>query len=204
VYPLSMGRKTTLAVPWVLVLLMLACTSTREFPGSQVVVMAPSPEATGGRVVVGLPTEQTLFGPPLDHASVQPETLRLKDLILRHPRLKVTALPSSLRTVALALEERSTPKQRWGTVLIPQERRVFLMFARDKSLGNWLIMITHVNVVPGPNPIPIVAYRWARSDVEAYAKCGIPQSMVIDGCTHTFYDRPEMLFVHVKTGEGGQ
>ena len=199
-----MSRKATLVVPWVLALLMIGCTGPREFPGSDVVVLAPSPEPTGGRVMIGIPTEQTLFGPPLDHAAVQPETLKVKRLILHHPRLKVTALPSSLRTVALAMEERSTRRQRWGNVLIPQERRVFLMFARDKSLGDWLIMITHVDVIPGPNPIPVVAYRWARADVEAYAKCGIPQSMLIDGCTQTFYDRPEMLFVHVKTGEGGQ
>jgi hypothetical protein len=198
-----MSRKPSLLAPLVL-LLMMGCTDPREFPGSQVVVMAPSPEVTGGRVVVGIPTEQTLFGPTLDHPSVQPETLRMKSLILRHPRLKVTALPSSDQTVALALEEKSTPKLRWGNVMIPQERRVFLLFARDKSLGGWLIMITHVEVVPGPNPIPMAAYRWARADVEAYAKCGIPQSMVIDACTHTFFDASEMTFIHIKTGEGGQ
>jgi hypothetical protein len=204
VYPLPMSGRATLVVPGVLVLLMIACTGPRELPGSNVVVMAPSPEPTGGSVMIGIPTEQTLFGPPLDNPSVQPETLRMKGLILRHPRLKVTALPSSIRTVALALEEKSTPKLRWGNVMIPQERRVFRLFAKDRSLGDWLIMITHVDVVPGPSPIPVVAYRWARADVEAYEKCGIPQSMVIDQCTYTFFDAPEMLFIHVKTGEGGQ
>lgn len=154
--------------------------------------------------MIALPTEQTLFGPPVAHPAVQPGTLRLTSLILRNPRLKVTALPSSLGTVAFALEEKSTQKQRWGGVMIPQERRVFRLFAEDRTFGDWLIMITHVEVKPGPNPIPFVAYRWARADVEAYAKCGIPQSLEIDGCTHTFYDASEMLLVNVKTGEGGQ
>lgn len=193
-----------LGVPCALLLLLIGCTQPRAFPTTEVIVAAPSPEPTGGSVVVAIPTEQTLFGPPVANPSVQPGTLRLKEMILRNPRLKVTPLPSSLGTVALAMEETANRKQRWGGVMIPQERRVFRFFAQDRTFGNWLIMITHVQVKPGPNPIPMVAYRWARSDVEAYAKCGIPQSLVIDRCTHTFYGAPEMLFIHIKTGEGGQ
>ena len=199
-----MNRRACLLSFSCLLLLTVGCTRVHEFPGSRTVVAAPSPQPTGGRVVVAVPTEQTLFGPPLAHASIQPGTLRLKSLILGHPRLKVTALPSSRRTVALALQEKTGRKQRWGGVMIPQERRVFLLFAQDPSLGNWLIMITDVEVKHGPDPIPIVAYRWARADVEAYAQCGIPQSLIIDHCTNTFYLTPLMTFVNYKSSKSGQ
>lgn len=183
---------------------MVGCTRVREFPESHTIFTAPSPQPTGGQAVVAIPTEQTLFGPPLDHASVQPGTLRLKSLIVQHPRLRVTALPSSLRTAALGLQEKASAKQRWGGVMIPQERKVFLLFAQDSSLGDWLIMITDVEVTHGPDPIPLVAYRWARADVEAYAKCGIPQSLIIDRCTDSFYAVPEVMFVRYKSAKAGQ
>jgi hypothetical protein len=204
VYPSSMNRRSCLLIASSFVLLMLGCTGVREFPQSHAAAPAPSAQPIGGQAVIAIPTDQTLFGPALDHASVQPGTLRLKSLISRHPRLRVTALPSSLSTVALGLQEKASGKQRWGGVMIPQERRVFLLFAQDPSLGDWLIMITDVEIRKGPDPIPIVAYRWARADVEAYAKCGIPQSLIIDPCTDAFYRAPEVTIVHYKSPKAGQ
>jgi hypothetical protein len=145
----------------------------------------------------------TLFGPPLKTASVQPGTLKLKNLILTHPRLKVTALASSHRTAALGFQEKASGKQLWGEIMIPQERKVFLRFARDSSLGEWLIVITDVDVTDAPDPVPLVAYRWTRTDVEAYGDCGIPQSTKIDECTDNFYQLAQVVFLmHQKIGQG--
>jgi hypothetical protein len=188
-------------------LLMAGCTQIHQVPPSRHADASPSasPAAapTGGQAVVAIPTVQTLFGPPLSDAEIQPGTLKLKRQIAPHRRLKVTALPSSLRTVALGLRETARGKQRWGEVMIPEERKVFLRFAQDPSLGDWLIMITDVDVRDGPDAVPIVAYRWARDDVETYAACGIPQSITIDRCTDTFFQAPDYLFLHAG-GEGGK
>jgi hypothetical protein len=197
-------RPSLLLVPLCVALLMAGCTRVREIPGRTLATPEPTAaESTGGEVFVAVPFPMTLFGPPLKDASVQPGTMKLKDLVLAHPRLKVTALPSSQRTVALGFQEKASGRQRWGEIMIPEERRLFQRFARDVSTGAWLIVITDVEVTDAPDPIPLVAYRWTRPDVEDYAQCGIPASMTIDECTDRFYQAAEVIFLHhMKAGQG--
>lgn len=200
-----MSRRVALgAISSCLALLISGCTQPREIPVEQHVVPSVAAEETGGSAVVALPYPQTLFGPPLIGAEVQPETLKLKDLILSHPRLEVTALASSQRTVALALREQASGDERWGEVMIPEERKLFLRFAKDRSLGDWLIVITDVDVTDAPDPVPLVAYRWTREGVEAYEKCGIPQSTIIEDCTESFYYSANVVFLIRSGNPAGQ
>ena len=164
----------------------------------------PSPlgnvDPAGGDVLVGIPFPMTVFGPPLKTASIQPGTVKLKNLILSHPRLKVTALASSKKTVALGFQEKAKRHERWGEVMIPEERKVFQRFALDASLGQWLIVITDVEVVGAPDPVPLVAYRWARSDVETFSECGIPPAMTFNRCTDHFYAAAQVVFLKLGAG----
>jgi hypothetical protein len=88
--------------------------------------------------------------------------------------------------------------------MIPEERKLFLQFARDPSLGDWLIMITDVDVIDAPDPVPLVAYRWTRDGVEAYAECGIPQSTLIEDCTAAFFRSANMIFLIRSGNPAGQ
>jgi len=187
-----------------LALVISGCTQAREIPVEQHVVPSVHADETGGSAVVALPYPQTLFGPPLISAKVQPATLKLKDLILSHRRLKVTPLASSQKTVAIALRESASGDDRWGEVMIPEERKLFLRFATDRSLGDWLIMLTDVDVTDAPDAVPLVAYRWARDGVEAYAECGIPQSTLIEDCTHAFFSSANVVFVIRSGNPAGQ
>ncbi len=140
-----------------------------------------------------------VFGPD---ARVQPSSVKLAELVPWDPRLNVVAPPSPGETAALDLVEDAFPTDRWGALLIPAERRTFAAFAADRTLGEWLIMFTDVRVVRGPDPIPTTGYRWTRADVEAYAACGIPASL-IDECTIAFFRSADtVLFSSV--GEGRQ
>ncbi|HEV8420976.1 MAG TPA: hypothetical protein VGR13_06445 [Actinomycetota bacterium] len=199
-----MSRKVGLViVPVCLLLLMMGCTRVREVPLRTLSTPTPSGEDMGGQAFVAVPFPMTLFGPPLKAASVQPGTTKLKSLVLTHPRLKVTALASSRRTVALGFQEKAHGHQRWGEIMIPEERKLFQRFAQDVSTGEWLIVITDVDVTDAPDPIPLVAYRWTRADLESYANCGIPQSMTIDQCTDKFYQAAQVIFLHhMKVGQG--
>jgi hypothetical protein len=199
-----MSRKASLViVPCCLLLFMMGCTRVREIPLSNLSTPTPSAEPTGGQVFVAVPFPMTLFGPPLKTASVQPGTFKLKSLVLTHPRLKVTALASSRQTAALGFQEKASGHQRWGEIMIPEERRLFQRFAQDASTGEWLIVITDVEVTDAPDPVPLVAYRWTRADLEVYAKCGIPQSTTIDECTDKFYQAAQVIFLHhMKVGQG--
>lgn len=201
--PAMNRRPSLLLVPVCLALLMMGCTRVREVPLRTLATPEPTAQALGGEVYVAIPFPMTLFGPPLKQAVVQPGTEKLKSQVVRHPRLKVTALPSSQRTVALGFQEKSTGDQRWGEIMIPEERRLFRRFAMDTSTGAWLIVITDVEVTDAPDPVPLVAYKWTRSDVEAFAECGIPPFMTLDECTDTFYQAAEVIFLHhMKSGQG--
>jgi hypothetical protein len=203
-----MSRRACLVTVASALLLMAGCTTIHEIPASRRANLSPpaspSAEPTGGEALVAVPFPQTLFGPPLVDAEVQPGTIKLKGLIAQHPRLKVTALASSLGTVALGLQETSSGKQRWGEVMIPEERKLFRRFAEDPSVGNWLIVLTDVDVTDGPDAVPLVAYRWHREAVQAYAECGIPQSLSIEECTEAFYRAPEYIFLMHQSVQGGQ
>ncbi len=136
-----------------------------------------------------------VFGQPAPAPQIQPPSQVLAGLIGESARLKVEALPSPEGTTAVDLIETSTPRQRWGGLMIPAERAMFSAFAADRTLGQWLVIVDDVNVVRGRDPIPTTAYRWQRSDVEAYARCGIPSAFVIDSCTDAFYQLPQMELI---------
>lgn len=140
----------------------------------------------------------------LPQFQVQGSSQRLVEMVGTRPRLEVEALTSEQGTVALKFVERATPKNRWGAVMTPAQRRVFGAFAADPSMGEWLIVFTDVVVTGGIDPIPVTGYRWRRADVEAYADCGIPSSG-LDTCTHLFYATPQMVLLPPKSigGAGG-
>jgi hypothetical protein len=166
------------------------------------------PSEMGGFAFIAQPHLQYIFAPRAvivgDEAApptdVQSATRDLAAQVRAHKRLKLTPLPSTEATVALAFQEFSTAKQHWGGVMVPEERRLFSRFASNASLGDWLIVLDDVIVSDGSDPVPLTAYRWARSAVEAYASCGIPPTFVIDDCTHAFYSASDTMFV---VGGGG-
>lgn len=130
---------------------------------------------------------------------VQGSSKRLVAMIGARPRLEVEALRSEQGTVALKFVEKSTPKNKWGAVMTPSQRRVFGAFAADQTMGEWLIVFTDVMVIGGTDPIPMTGYRWKRADVEAYADCGIPTSG-LDACTRLFYSTPQMVLLPPDDG----
>jgi hypothetical protein len=154
-------------------------------PGNQAL---PAPvDARGvGVDLVPLRIPVFIFGSPTTAPKVQAGSEVLVGVAGTHDRLEVRALPSGRGTAAVDFLETSTPTDHWGEVMFPAERTIFRTFARNRSLGSYLVMLTDVDVIQGPDPIPLTAYRWARADVEAYAGCGIPD-MVIDACTQLFF-----------------
>jgi hypothetical protein len=200
----------------VLLMLASACTGpkivvTSPQPLSQPTVapQAVDPSKIGGFAFIAQPHFQYIFAPraiilgdePPPPTDVQGATRDLAADVASHKRLKLTPLPSTDGTVALAFEEFSTEKQQWGGVMIPEERKLFGRFASDSTLGDWLIVLDDVIVTGGADPIPLTAYRWPRSAVEAYAACGIPPQFVIDECTHAFYSASDTMYV--MRGSGG-
>jgi hypothetical protein len=164
---------------------------------------AADPSRVDGFAFIAQPHFQYIFAPravilgdePPPPTDVQGATRDLAAQVPAHKRLKLTPLPSTEGTVALAFEETSTEKQQWGGVMIPEQRKLFARFASDASLGDWLIVLDDVIVSNGPDPVPLTAYRWPRSAVEAYAACGIPPLFVIENCTHAFYSAGDTMYV---------
>ena len=140
---------------------------------------------------------QFIFGQPIREPRVQSGSQRLISVVERSRRLHIAALPSADDTAAVNLLEDARKGQKWGEVMTPAQRRIFATFARDATLGEWLVIVDDVNVIGAPDPVPMTAYRWHREDVEGYASCGIPPSG-IDQCTAAFYHQPEMLYVLAK------
>jgi hypothetical protein len=170
----------------------------------------PTPEQIakwGGLALIAQPYVQYLFAPPevvsgkakAPPTGVQTGTLELKGTIASSRRLKLTALASTEGTVALAFQETTPFRERWGAIMIPAERHLFAEFAGDRSLGDWLIVVDDVIVTGGKDPIPLTAYRWPRLAVEQYARCGIPMSLEIESCTHAFYRVAETVLV-IRSG----
>jgi hypothetical protein len=161
----------------------------------------------GGLAVIAQPYIQYLFAPPevvsgtakAPPTDVRRSTLQLMDSVAPNKRLALTPLPSTDGTVALGFQETTPYRQRWGAIMIPAERHLFSEFAADRSLGDWLIVVTDVIVTGGKDPVPLTAYRWPRSAVEQYASCGIPMSLQIEDCTHHFYGGAETVFV-IRSG----
>jgi hypothetical protein len=175
-------------------LLGAACTRVPGFKTPKAASPAVSPHLKinvgqappGGEVFVAVPSPRYLFGPQFPSAAVTPASQRAERTVGTHARLKVEPLPSTPATVALALQESVSGHEQWGEVMIPAERKLFASFAGDSSLGDWLILLTDVEVSGGPDPVPLTAYRWDRGSVEAFAACGIPPTG-FNICTDRFF-----------------
>jgi hypothetical protein len=202
-----MLRRLLLASLPAVFLLASACTGTRVIVAKPQLVDQSQPQAKSepmeGFAFIAQPHFQYIFAPqaivvgdvappPTD---VQRATRHLAALVAPHDRLKLTPLPSTSGTVAIAFEEFSKNSDVWGGVMIPEEKKLFARFASDTSLGNWLIILDDVIVKNGKDPVPLTAYRWPRSAVEAYAACGIPPQFVIDRCTSAFYSASDTAYV---------
>ena len=136
-----------------------------------------------------------VFGPEDPSEPVQTASLRLAALVPANARLHVVALPSPAHTAAINFVEDSTPRLKWGELLIPAEHGLFGVFASDHSFGDWLVIVDWIHVHGGPSPIPVTAYLWPRSAVETYWHCGIPRS-AIDACTDAFYMASDTILVN--------
>jgi hypothetical protein len=180
-----------LAAAVVVVAPILAACSTPRISTVGDQAAAPSPSASMTPIGVGvdlapLHVPAFIFGSPTSTPMVQPESAALVHDAGSHRRLQVRALPSGPGTAAIDFLETALAGHPWGDVMLPVERTVFKTFARQRSLGNYLVMLTDVDVQKGPDPIPITAYRWSRADVEAYARCGIPD-LGFNPCTDAFF-----------------
>jgi hypothetical protein len=195
----------------VIVLIGVACQSTRTFPErrgtreqsreSQSRARAPRAESDGPRFdPLKLREWYQMVG--LREFQIQGSSKRLVTMLGTRPRLEVEALRSEQGTVALKFVEKASPQNKWGTVMTPAQRRVFGAFAADPTMGDWLIVFTDVLVVGGADPIPMTGYRWKREDVEGYAACGIPTSG-LDTCTRIFYATPQMVLLPPQGGAPG-
>jgi hypothetical protein len=211
-----MLRRLVLASLCLALLVGSACTDTKVILTSPRPVDQPTqgppaqPEGPKGFAFIAQPHFQYIFAPqdiilgrvappPTD---VQDPTRELAAQVAAHPRLTLTLLPSTAGTVALAFDETSAFDQKWGGVMIPEQRKLFSRFASDPTLGDWLIVLDDVIVSGGPDPVPLTAYRWPRSAVEAYASCGIPPLFVIDDCTQDFYSASDTAYVKRGSGTG--
>jgi hypothetical protein len=179
-------------------------------PGSQA---EPAEEGSTGVYLLGVITPPVfVFGPFTPDISVQPGTHTLVRTLApaTGPKLEVFPLPSPENTSAVAIRELSKGPAPWGTFSTPAQRVVYRAFATDHSLGDWLVVVTDVAVLDGNDPVPLTAYRWPRSAVEAYAQCGIPPIGEgipwgkIDACTDRFFMDSETVLVRPRSNQIGQ
>jgi hypothetical protein len=133
--------------------------------------------------------------PAVDYQQASRE---LANLLSSVHGLGVTGLKSTKATVALLLQE-DDPSVPWGTHLVQAESTVFKKFAADKSMGDWLILVTDVVVHEVRDPIPPTAYRWTRQAVETYVKCGIPSSGSND-CKSAFFQAADQIVLAPQAG----
>ena len=115
----------------------------------------------------------------------QQASIKLANLVGSIHGLGTAGLKSTNDATAVMLVE-DDPAVPWGTHLYEAERSIFRAFAGDKSLGDWLILVTDVVVHGVADPVPPTAYRWTRAEVEQFVSCGVPQSGVND-CSKAFY-----------------
>jgi hypothetical protein len=104
---------------------------------------------------------------------------------LDEDQLLVTAIKTTSDAVGVFLVE-DAPDRPWGSLLNQAQPAVFETFEKDPGLGPWLILVTDVVVHRLHDPVAPTAYRWTRSDVEAYAACGMPADTA-DPCRQSFY-----------------
>jgi hypothetical protein len=168
--------------------------------------LTPAPGQDGGPTgvsLVPLSIPQFIFGPPVVAPQVQPASGSLVSLAAANKRLHVQPLPSPIGTAAIDFVEDSTPALRWGELMWPAQRKMFAAFAADPTLGDFLVIVDDVNILGGPDPVPLTAYRWARENVETYAQCGIPRT-AIDACTVAFYATPQVIVISTRFQQRGQ
>ena len=141
--------------------------------------------------------------PDVANAGLQPSSAQLGASVPKLDGLSWSALKSTKDTSAIVLVE-DRQDLPWFSLIGPAEAQVFKAFAKDKSLGDWLIVITDVIVVKGvTDPVPATARRWSRQQVESYAKCGIPEAVPLTGadtCTSTFLNGGLTVFVMFAGG----
>lgn len=189
-----------------LCILAAACGGTSGVP-----LTVSSGSCNGGDAVAPIKGKETQYifcavtpNPEAANASLQPSTARLGKSVPKLDGLSWTALRSTKDTSAILLVEdrQDVP---WGSLIGPAEAQVFKAFAKDKSLGDWLIVITDVVVVKVgvTDPVPATARRWSRQQVESYAKCGIPEAVPLtgaDACTSAFLSGGLTVFVAFAGG----
>jgi hypothetical protein len=90
---------------------------------------------------------------------------------------------------------------------VPAQRTIFRAFDADPTMGDWLILLVDISVHGLFDPVPLTAYRWDRSEVEAYVACGIPTTgLALDGldpCTQDFYRSANVVVFRFSVGPPG-
>ena len=151
-----------------------------------------------------------IFGPAVPVSEVQVGSFALASGFTESSRLKVAPLPSPTGTAAAYVREVSRFEDRWGAIGIPAQRRIFASFAADPTLGEWLVLVSDIEVRGPSDPVPMSAYRWPREAVEAYSECGIPREgegvpwTRLDDCSGSFYAASETLLVQPRGRAVGQ
>jgi hypothetical protein len=152
-----------------------------------------SVEATGDVLAAAGASLIYVFERATPPMAVRPASVDLVGTVPPHKHLLIGPLSSTKDTAALIVIEVSI-HSRWGSLMIPAERRIIRAFADDRTMGRWLILLTDVVVRGEPDPVPMTAYRWTRDDVERFRACGIPAA-VIDDCTDAFYASAKTVFI---------
>jgi hypothetical protein len=183
-----MHRPASIALGIGLILLLSACTggaASRAVSAYTPVggakaggdAVAPAPGVRGGR--------SYLFRIDRPPVSIQSPSVKLANLVANIPGLGIAGIPSTDGTAAVILVEDS-PDTPWGTRLNEAEAKIFPAFDANKSMGDWLILVTDVIVRGSQDPIPYTGYRWTRKQVQTYVSCGIPATGSND-CKAAFF-----------------
>jgi hypothetical protein len=186
---------------------------TGDVPGQPAEQAPDAEEGSAGVYLLGVVTPPVfVFGPEIPTVLVQPGTTTLVRGLSdsKGPKLQIFPLPSPEGTSAVAIRELNKGPTPWGSISTPAQRIVYRSFAGDPKLGDWLVMVTDVAVLDGTDPVPLTAYRWPRTAVEAYAQCGIPAIghgvpwERIDACTDQFFLDAQTVLVRGRANVAGQ
>jgi hypothetical protein len=136
-----------------------------------------------------------------DHPPVafRQSSVKLANLVGDIHGLGTAGLKSTPDAAAVVLVE-DDPAVPWGTHLHGAELAIFRAFARDKSMGAWLILVTDVVVHGSKDPIPPTAYRWSRAEVVTFVLCGMPP-LATNPCHDRFWKAADQI---VLAPAGGQ
>ncbi len=183
--------KTTLFMAgWLVVLLAASCTAgVTNQPVQRLPSVAPTAAPGDGVPPVDV-GRQTLFfrgnTEPMDFRPGSRDLVRaVAGLGLDGKGLEVTAIKTTVDASGVFLVE-DAPDQPWGTLIDPARQAAIQAFDANRDLGQFLILVTDVVVHRLQDPVSPTAYRWARGDVDSYAKCGLPADPA-DPCRQDFY-----------------